>query len=32
MEPVQMLYERGRFVVVHRCVECGFERRNRAEG
>lgn len=30
MEPVGLLYERGRFVVVHRCVRCGSRRRNRA--
>jgi hypothetical protein len=30
MEPVQLLYERGRFVVIHRCVRCGTERRNRS--
>jgi hypothetical protein len=29
MEPVAVLYERGRFAVVHRCVRCGHERRNR---
>jgi hypothetical protein len=29
MEPVRLVYERDRFVVVHRCVGCGCERRNR---
>ena len=30
MQPVQVLYERGRFVVVHNCTGCGIRRRNRA--
>ena len=30
MEPTQLLYERGEFVIVHECVECGHHRRNRA--
>ena len=29
MEPVQLLYERGEFVVVHRCTACGAVRRCR---
>ena len=29
MEPTQLLYERGEFVLVHRCVACGAVRRNR---
>lgn len=29
MEPVQLLHERGDFVMLHRCVGCGYERRNR---
>jgi hypothetical protein len=29
MEPVALLYERGSFVLVHRCVACGHQRRNR---
>jgi len=30
MEPIGLLYEHGRFVLVHRCTTCGLERRNRA--
>jgi hypothetical protein len=30
MEPVELLYERGTFVLVHRCTACGHTRRNRA--
>jgi hypothetical protein len=30
MEPVGVLYERGEFVLLHRCVACGHARRNRA--
>jgi hypothetical protein len=30
MEPVQLLYERGEFVIVHECTQCGARRRNRA--
>ena len=30
MEPVDLLYERGEFVVVHVCISCGLRRRNRA--
>jgi hypothetical protein len=30
MEPIGLLHERGRFVVVHRCTGCGSTRRNRA--
>lgn len=30
MEPVELRYERGEFVVVHRCTGCGATRRNRA--
>ena len=29
MEPVELRYERGRFVVVHRCTACGHVRPNR---
>jgi hypothetical protein len=32
MEPVGLLYERDRFVLVHRCVRCGVARRNRTAG
>jgi hypothetical protein len=27
MRPVQLLFERDRFVVVHRCTACGVTRR-----
>jgi hypothetical protein len=30
MAPVDLRYERGQFVVVHECTECGARRRNRA--
>ena len=30
MAPVDLLYERGRFVIVHECTGCGLHRRNRA--
>jgi hypothetical protein len=30
MEPVGVLFEGGRHVLVHQCVECGHRRRNRA--
>jgi hypothetical protein len=30
MAPVELRYERGRFVVVHECTVCGARRRNRA--
>ena len=30
MEPVGLLYERGEFIVVHRCTGCCERRRNRA--
>jgi RNHCP domain len=30
MRPVQLLYERGAFVVVHECTGCGVRRRNKA--
>jgi hypothetical protein len=30
MEPVQLLYERGRFVIVHECTGCRVRKRNRA--
>ena len=30
MQPVDLLYERGEFVVVHQCTACGERRRNRA--
>ncbi len=30
MAPIGLLYERGRFVVVHECTGCGSKRRNRA--
>ena len=29
MAPVQLLYERGDFVIVHRCTACAHIRRNR---
>jgi hypothetical protein len=32
MQPVSLLYERGRFVIMHECTACGERRRNRAEG
>ena len=32
MAPLGLLYERGTFVVVHGCLRCGVERRNRADG
>jgi hypothetical protein len=30
MQPVELHYESGRFVVVHECTRCGTIRRNRA--
>ena len=30
MRPVQLLYERGQFVLVHECTRCGATRRCRA--
>jgi hypothetical protein len=30
MEPINVLYERGRYVIVHRCTGCGTRRRCRA--
>jgi hypothetical protein len=30
MAPVDLRYEKGRFVVVHRCTACGAVRRCRA--
>jgi hypothetical protein len=30
MEPARVLYERGEFVVEHRCTACGRTKRNRA--
>ena len=30
MAPVDLLYERGEFVLVHQCTACGERRRNRA--
>jgi hypothetical protein len=30
MQPVQLLYERGQFVLVHVCTGCGIERPNKA--
>jgi hypothetical protein len=30
MEPIAIEYVRGEFVIVHRCVRCGHERRNRS--
>lgn len=30
MEPVDVLYERGRYVIVHHCAGCGARRRCRA--
>jgi hypothetical protein len=30
MQPVQLLYERGQFVLVHVCTGCGVERPNKA--
>jgi len=29
MRPVQLLYERGEFVVVHQCTACGATKRCR---
>ena len=29
MEPVSLLYKKGDYAIVHRCVRCGFERSNR---
>jgi hypothetical protein len=29
MQPVALQYERGEFVIVHRCLGCGARRRNR---
>jgi hypothetical protein len=29
MRPAQLLFERGRFVIVHRCTGCGVVRRCR---
>jgi hypothetical protein len=29
MAPVDLVYERGAFIVVHRCTGCGHEKRNR---
>jgi hypothetical protein len=29
MRPVELLYERGAFVVVHECTRCRLRRRNR---
>jgi hypothetical protein len=29
MRPVQLLYERGEFVVVHECIGCGATQRCR---
>ena len=31
MQPVALLYERGRFIVVHECTRCHVQRRNRAD-
>ena len=31
MEPVELRYERGEFMVVHRCTACGIERRCRTK-
>jgi len=30
MKPIALMYERGRFVVVHECTRCHVRRRNRA--
>ena len=30
MQPIALLYERGRFVLVHECTRCHLQRRNRA--
>jgi hypothetical protein len=30
MEPIALLYERGRFVLVHRCTACGHDQRTRS--
>lgn len=30
MQPVGLLYEKGRFIVVHECTRCRSLRRNRA--
>jgi hypothetical protein len=31
MEPADLLYERGEFIVVHRCTGCGLRRRCRTQ-
>jgi len=31
MRPVQLVYERGQFVVVHECTRCGVIRRCRGQ-
>ena len=30
MEPVGLVYERGEFIIVHKCTACRVRRRNRA--
>ncbi len=30
MEPIRIESKNGSFVILHRCVVCGFERRNKA--
>ncbi len=31
MEPVGLLYERGKFIVVHECASCAVRRHSRAD-
>jgi len=32
MKPTDFMIERGKYIIVHRCETCGFERRNKIEG
>jgi len=29
MEPISLSQKNGEFVILHRCVKCGFERKNK---
>jgi len=31
MKPVKVEFEKGEYVLTHKCVKCGFERRKRVE-
>ncbi len=31
MEPRDVVFERGGYVLVHRCVKCGYEKRNKVD-